>query len=336
MKNKIQELIVLRGLPGSGKTTYAREWVEWDSTNRIRVNRDDLRLIQSLDWYKSKKTLKERESYLTKVEESLIMLGLSEGKSVIVDATNFKDLQRFKDIIKIMSEINKLNIKFTLKPIATSIEECIKRDSLRGTSKVGVKVIHNMYKKYIDPTSKINPEWFKKRDVRNYLRQNNLKNANPEVVFGDVELDTLVTSHDVGLKENAFIFDLDGTLSLMQGRSPYEGKDCFTDAVNEPVLQMLKDLKSNGYTIIILSGRNSDKGGKKTTEDWLGYKDIPYDKLIMRKEGDQRKDDLIKKEFLFELMDNYVIKGVFDDRDQVVKMWREMGIPCYQVWNGNF
>jgi len=56
----------------------------------------------------------------------------------------------------------------------------------------------------------------------------------------------------------------------------------------------------------------------------------------MRKAGDNRKDSIVKYEILQELIKEYYIEYVFDDRDQVVKMWREAGLRCLQVAPGNF
>jgi len=56
----------------------------------------------------------------------------------------------------------------------------------------------------------------------------------------------------------------------------------------------------------------------------------------MRKAGDKRKDSIVKYEIAKELVEKYYIKYVFDDRNSVVKMWREAGFRCLQVADGNF
>lgn len=64
---------------------------------------------------------------------------------------------------------------------------------------------------------------------------------------------------------------------------------------------------------------------------------IPYDLLLMRKDGDNRKDSVIKYELLVnEIIPNYYVKWVFDDRKQVVDMWRQAWLRCYQVAPWNF
>lgn len=85
-----------------------------------------------------------------------------------------------------------------------------------------------------------------------------------------------------------------------------------------------------------MSGR--DGISRELTEKWLEGKDIPYRALFMRAEGDQRKDSIVKKELFDEhVRNNYYVRGVFDDRDQVVSMWRkELGLTCFQVNYGDF
>lgn len=58
--------------------------------------------------------------------------------------------------------------------------------------------------------------------------------------------------------------------------------------------------------------------------------------LLMRPKKDNRKDSVIKKELFDKIKDKYNIQYVFDDRDQVVEMWRELGLTCLKVADGNF
>jgi hypothetical protein len=57
----------------------------------------------------------------------------------------------------------------------------------------------------------------------------------------------------------------------------------------------------------------------------------------MRPKNDYRKDSLIKEEiYVNNIKNKYNVIAVYDDRDQVVKKWRELGIKCFQVDYGNF
>lgn len=134
MENK---LIITRGLPASGKSTFAKAWVLEDPKNRIRVNRDDIRWMLGPYWVPS------REDLVTRIENMMVQSAFSSGYSVIVDATNFRKTERF---VNMMPSDYTVEVKdFTDVPI----EECIRRDSTRDEGCVGEEVIRGMYDKYL-------------------------------------------------------------------------------------------------------------------------------------------------------------------------------------------
>ena len=64
---------------------------------------------------------------------------------------------------------------------------------------------------------------------------------------------------------------------------------------------------------------------------------LPDMPLYMRADGDFRSDDIIKAELLAKVRaDGYEPIMAFDDRNQVVRMWRANGVPCAQVAEGDF
>lgn len=144
-------------------------------------------------------------------------------------------------------------------------------------------------------------------------------------------------------KNQAIIFDVDGTLAEnMDGRisrhgkraAPFQDWDAYDDKVSEHVVKMLNVLK-NDFTIIICSGRKDSS--KDVLKDWLRENDIHYDELFMRRAKDNRPDYEIKSEIYFENIEPfYEVYAAFDDRDQVVKAWRDLGIKTFQVAEGNF
>jgi phosphoglycolate phosphatase-like HAD superfamily hydrolase len=142
------------------------------------------------------------------------------------------------------------------------------------------------------------------------------------------------------------IFDLDGTLAIIDHRRHLvenrraSDEDwraffagCVDDLPNTPVITVLRSLKSAGFRIIIFSGRSDEV--RPQTEAWLNQHQIPYDRLVMRKEGDRTPDEKLKRNWLRGL-DKSQILCVFDDRDQVVQMWRDEGLSCFQVAEGDF
>src|SRR5688572_17010867 len=90
----MQKLIICKGLPGSGKSTFAKTWVNENPTSRIRVCRDDIRRMLGPYWVTSRETL------VTCIENSIIVDSLLEGYDVIIDATNFKGNERFLKLLQ--------------------------------------------------------------------------------------------------------------------------------------------------------------------------------------------------------------------------------------------
>lgn len=144
-------------------------------------------------------------------------------------------------------------------------------------------------------------------------------------------------------KKQAIIFDVDGTLAEnMDGRiarhgkkaAPFQEWDAWDDKPSEHVIKMLNSLKDE-FSIIICSGRKDS--AKDVLKDWFRENDVYYDEIFMRKHDDNRKDSIIKSEIYFEHIEPfYDVFTVFDDRDQVVEMWRENGLKCFQVQEGRF
>jgi len=139
------------------------------------------------------------------------------------------------------------------------------------------------------------------------------------------------------------IFDLDGTLCDISHRRPLvEGKNkdwdefykqCVKDSPKHEVIKMFKLLQSDMHTMVIFSGRSDVV--RKETYQWLRKNEIRPDILIMREDGDFTPDDKLKKKWL-QIINKSDILCVFDDRDRIVKMWREEGLTCFQVADGNF
>jgi len=129
------KLIVLRGLPASGKTTCARELLT--KRRAVRVNRDLLREMLHFDRYSSK-----TEWRVIEIEEMIAGYFLRQGFDVVVDDTNLKkrDVKRWR---KVATEAS---ADFDVRPMETSVEECIRRDAERAERTVGTERIREMAK----------------------------------------------------------------------------------------------------------------------------------------------------------------------------------------------
>ena len=134
----------------------------------------------------------------------------------------------------------------------------------------------------------------------------------------------------------AIICDIDGTLAHMQDRDPYDYDKVDTDVVDKTIKNILRVFYGNSdYAILIVSGREDTC--KDKTIGWLSKNYVMYDELFMRKHGDYRPDEVIKKEIYDKhIKDKYDVEFVLDDRNKVVKMWRGIGLKCLQVAEGDF
>jgi phosphoserine phosphatase len=149
-----------------------------------------------------------------------------------------------------------------------------------------------------------------------------------------------------------YIFDLDGTLANVEHRrhilqdtaDPQRWNKFYAACVDDtPVVSVLNTLwliaRSLDVEVRIWSGRS--EAVREQTEEWLmKYLRMPsvVNTIVMRKVNDYTPDEVLKKTWYLALSDHdrKRLVAVFDDRTKVVEMWREMGVACFQVAQGNF
>ena len=282
----MKKVLILQGLPASGKSHFAREILLKEPGRWVRTNKDLLReMCHASYWTKS------NEKFIIQIRDETILRALEAGKHVIVDDTNFgHNIEHIKQLVKGKAQVE-VNNSFLKVPV----EDCIKRDLLRPRS-VGKDVIMKMYNDHLCPSEKI-------------------IEYNPNL-------------------SDAIIVDMDGTLAIIDHRNPYDVSCCDLDLPNKPVLETVLKWQSN-TTIIIVSGRTDN--GKEKTQIWLKKYGVNYQHLYMRKTGDMRKDAIIKQEIYNDFIrDKYNILFILDDRQQVVDMWRSLGLTVFQVAEGDF
>jgi hypothetical protein len=134
----------------------------------------------------------------------------------------------------------------------------------------------------------------------------------------------------------AIVVDVDGTVAKMKGRSPYEWNRVGEDAPVADVIEIISALRRSGVKLVFLSGR--DGSCRLETQAWFDkFIPVPYDGFYMRPAGNNEKDSVVKlRLFDSHIRDFYNVISVFDDRDQVVEMWRSIGLTVMQVEYGAF
>ena len=149
-------------------------------------------------------------------------------------------------------------------------------------------------------------------------------------------------------KDKIVIFDLDGTLALIDDRRDLATKDngkfdwdvffnpdnINLDLPNVPVIQMANILHKQGFRIFILSGRSDVT--HQATVNWLNDNGIWWDHLVMRPQNQLYLPDNDLKQGWLDTIGKDNVAMVFDDRNQVVDMWRDNGLTCFQVADGDF
>ena len=144
-------------------------------------------------------------------------------------------------------------------------------------------------------------------------------------------------------RKDCWIIDLDGTLCDHSKRVHHAfNKDFKTyfslmagDDLNKNVASVMRLASDSDKAIILCTGRPEEY--RETTVKWLEDNLIQYTALFMRPSCDYRPDYEIKKEIL----DNDITPRwnpvlALDDRDSVVNLWRNCGIECWQVREGDF
>ncbi|WP_100504056.1 AAA family ATPase [Mycobacteroides abscessus] len=133
------KLLMLQGLPGSGKSTYASQLV--DASQYVRVNKDDLRAMLH-----NSKHSKARETRVLAIRDAVVADALANGQNVVVDDTNFAPVHE----IRLRQLAKEHGAQFQTKLIDTPLEVCIDQD-LKRLNSVGQKVILQMYDQYLKP-----------------------------------------------------------------------------------------------------------------------------------------------------------------------------------------
>ena len=240
----------------------------------------------------------DREKFIIKAQSALILLALEEKRHVVIDDCNLaiSNIARIEQLVHGKAEVEIIDM-------GVSVDECVARDQKRPNY-VGEKVIRNMHRQFL-------MDWTKDK----------IKNGK-------------YLAHNPALP-SAIICDIDGTLAISNGRSPFEFQKCHEDICNEAVRSIIERFSDNTH-VIFVSGR--EEKYRDVTANWIAanVKLVGFH-LFMRPTDDKRHDDIVKKEiYEREIAGKYNVRFVIDDRQRVVDMWRSLGLVCLQCDYGDF
>jgi hypothetical protein len=250
-----------------------------------------------------------QEKAVSAAQQAAVRGLLGAGLDVVVDDTNLR--AKFAKMWLGFSD----DIEFKDFPI--TYDEALRRDRYRMLDferGVGQEVIKSYFDRFIGKDGLSLP---------------------PVPTLDEVSLNKVTPYFHSDYLPWAILVDIDGTLAHMGDRSPYDGSRVGEDTLDQVVFDLVYSHYLAGDRVIIFSAR--DAKYRPETYRWLVENEVSFDSLVMRTEGDTRKDAIVKDEmFEAEIAGKYNVRFILDDRDRVVEMWRAKGIKTLQVAAGNF
>lgn len=305
-----RELIICRGIQGSGKSTWAKQWAKEQPETRIRINFDDMRNMLGEYWVTS------REKVVSSIYTTTLAYAMEKGYSIVVDNMNLNP-KTCAELEKMVNDFNNDTVcKFEYEVkykdfFDIPLEECIRRDSCRPNP-IGAAIIKQTHRRY--------------RDFMIKSGVDEMVSKMPKWIDG---------------ARSAIIVDMDATLCLNTSGRPFFGEGAAEGMLNDvPVLgvvDLVKSMYKNGHTVIIVTGREGTPEIIKATHDWLNNNQVPYDFSNFRPIKDFTSGEECKRKiYQNNIKGKYNIALVLEDSKKCVKMWREEGLICLQPNDGCF
>lgn len=297
----MKKLVMAKGLPASGKSTWAKEFVN-GKKDWVRVNNDDLQMMMFGAAF-----AKDRGDFLDKARRHLVDFFMNQHMNIVIDNTNLhpKQEQYYREIVALWNmqyhSTATPQYVFHIKDFTdVSVNECLKRNRERAHP-IPDKVIYDMYNSYL------------KTEVPALKQDKTLPKA--------------------------IVVDLDGTMSLITTRSPHDLTRVYEDNVNQPIVELVRIMQKTGHTIFFISGR--EQVAYEATVKWLADKaqfEVGSYYLFLRPNKDPRPDTQFKKDvFEQELKGKYYVDFWIEDRWRMTNAVRnELGITCLQCADGHF
>lgn len=305
---KERKLIICRGIQGSGKSTWAKQWCHESPEHRVRFNNDDIRNMLGDYWVPS------REKLVTEAKANMITFALIKGYDVVVDNMNLnpKEDAWIRTLCENIEKDTGIHVNIEYKDFWTPVEECILRDAARPNP-IGEKIIKETWRRY-----------------RNFIIHEDIMAMKAKASQQNPDLPV------------AIICDMDATLCLNTSGRPFYGEGAAEgmekdEPINEIVGLVRAYCNFHNAELIILTGREDTPESRAATEKWLDAHLLCPDMVLMRPKGDYSAGPDCKKK-LYEkyVKDKYYVPIVLEDSTKCVRMWRDLGITCLQPNDGKF
>lgn len=306
------KLIICRGYSGSGKSTWSKKYQADHPEERVIVTERDMIRRDQLGYTHKTKTDRVTEQMVTTIQQGIVRAGLADGRTLVVSDTNL--VLRFACEWAALAQ--EVGAEFHVVDFYVDKYICLAQNERRPLAEqVPASVIHEQAQRW--PYQ----QW---QEVAPKPRTHD----DPPARF----------EPDESLPP-AIIVDLDGTLCIKGDRDIYDASLCHLDTLDETVNNIV-EWAWNAYDIIFMSGRGEEH--RAQTEAWLEANGWSLSLTgvhgpFMRPEGDRRPDFKVKADLFEEhVRGRFNVKFALDDRDQIVALWRGMGIKTLQVDFGNF
>ena len=307
MEKQIKKLILTRGIPGSGKSTWAKAWVAEDPEHRIRLNWDDMRNMMGPYWVPSREP----------INKHMLWAGLNMAAyctrpyDIVIDNMNLnpKDWKQYEEWITTYNQSmnsDETNTQYVIefKDFFISLDECIRRDAMRPNP-IGEKTIKDIWRRY--------KHFIQTTEVENVV--NNLRPSTGKVP--------------------CVVIDMDSTMCFNTTKRPWYGEGAaegmIKDVPNPGVVAVVKELQRK-FPIVVVTGRDTTQA--TVTKQWLANQGIAPTDFYFRTAGDYRKGVEVKNELINQVLNKYDIVAIFEDCEPIVKMFRDMGLTVLQPNKG--
>ena len=141
----MSKVIICQGIQGSGKSTWALDYVTKEPTKRVRINRDSIRKMFGKYW------VLEREELCNEIEDKAIAYAMVRGFEVVIDDMNLnpKTLEHIKELV--LNVDSNTDIRYKL--FNTPLVECITRVEKRNSSlpedeRISISVVLKTFNRY--------------------------------------------------------------------------------------------------------------------------------------------------------------------------------------------